>query len=377
MWFDSDDADRQIMLNMDGVEWRNKVFFVKKAAFGRTSSGLGVPMEEKVCFRTKMSCLGIRGRWPVLLRWILGPLQLLSWANPTGMSKSGGCMVKWKMGCCEGFQASVLSSDLGAVFSVVKIDMLKCLLLFEIDKGSRATLSLDGLWWSSRGIMMTPWSVDLVLNPVREAWIRCIGIPLHARCSGTFMAIGQQMGEVLMIEFGSLASGVLEDGRIHVLTDIPSLNRAFTLKVDGFDFSCEVVEDCAATTQSRQEADDHQGTSDLVLDSGIAMDFPERKHGFPAMDDLSPSDDGDRAVLCLSEDAGVRICPNFSLSRAEDGLEEDLLSDSLRLPETRHEECLVGLGLLLGSRLGEGVLVIGSRPEPDDFGSGRVLRSVC
>ncbi|GAB2280754.1 hypothetical protein Dimus_015380 [Dionaea muscipula] len=157
-------------------------------------------------------------------------------------------VVEWKMGSYAGMQASILSSFLG---------------------------------------------------------VRCIRVPLHARCSGTFMAIGQQWGVVLMIEFGSLVNGVLKDGRINILTEVISpLNRAFKLMVDGVEFSCWVVEDY------------------------VAMDDPGRKHDSPAIKDLSPSVDGDGAAIPPSAATGVMSCPDLPLFQAEDGLEEDLLSDS-------------------------------------------------
>ncbi|GAB2299284.1 hypothetical protein Dimus_033356 [Dionaea muscipula] len=70
--FDSDDAIGQVILHMDGMEWRNKVLFVKKVAFGRTPSGMhqrqmeqgkGLTREDDGCKGGSFSprCLDGRG----------------------------------------------------------------------------------------------------------------------------------------------------------------------------------------------------------------------------------------------------------------------------------------------------------------------------
>ncbi|GAB2283112.1 hypothetical protein Dimus_017642 [Dionaea muscipula] len=109
---------------------------------------------------------------------------------------------------------------------------------------------------------MTPWSDDLVLKPMCEVWIKYVRVPLHARCTSTFMAIGQHWGEVLMVEFGSLESGFLDDGRIHILLDVVNpFSFDFKLKVDGKEFDCGVVEDGSAIKQMK-DCLDLSGSSD-------------------------------------------------------------------------------------------------------------------
>ncbi|GAB2273829.1 hypothetical protein Dimus_008601 [Dionaea muscipula] len=116
--------------------------------------------------------------------------------------------------------------------------------MFNNDEDFRRVLLLDHSWWTSRGFSMTPWSDELVIKSTREVRIHCFGVPLHARCPKTFKAIGQQWGEVLLIDFGSVESGCLDDGRIKLLTDVViPLFAAFKLSVDGKFFDCWVMED--------------------------------------------------------------------------------------------------------------------------------------
>ncbi|GAB2274224.1 hypothetical protein Dimus_008991 [Dionaea muscipula] len=98
---------------------------------------------------------------------------------------------------------------------------------------------------------MTPWSKELVIRPGREVWIRCFGVPIHARCPGTFTSIGQQWNVVLLVEFSSRESGLLEEGRVLFSTEVIDrpLNCVFTLRVNGKDFACRVVEGYPLNTQ--------------------------------------------------------------------------------------------------------------------------------
>ncbi|GAB2294123.1 hypothetical protein Dimus_028342 [Dionaea muscipula] len=168
-------------------------------------------------------------------------------------------VVELEFGHCDRIHASSLASDMGVEFVVVKIGLLRCLFLFENEEDFRLALSL------------------------------CFGTPLHARCTQTFMAIGKQWGEVLRIEYGSLESGLLEEGRICIMNDVVSpLICSFTLKVDGLEFSCWVAEECAASRMSIQEHVDLHGTpgaelrvSGSSLKVGAAMDDSARKRGHP------------------------------------------------------------------------------------------------
>ncbi|GAB2270801.1 hypothetical protein Dimus_005668 [Dionaea muscipula] len=111
----------------------------------------------------------------------------------------------------------------------------------------RLDLALDKSRWSSGGVSMTPWSPDLALFPLREVWIRCLGVPLHSRCSSTFLSIGRQWGDVISIDFSSLDYGSMEDVRILLLIDVvASLNMGFILKVSG-----SFREDCRSHGSTR------------------------------------------------------------------------------------------------------------------------------
>ncbi|GAB2279499.1 hypothetical protein Dimus_014139 [Dionaea muscipula] len=81
-------------------------------------------------------------------------------------------------------------------------------------------LDLDCSWWVNKGVSMTPWSEDLVLLPSRDVWIRCLGVTIHARCHNTFLPIGSHWGDVQRVEFGSMDSGDLDDGRIFIQTKV-------------------------------------------------------------------------------------------------------------------------------------------------------------
>ncbi|GAB2301050.1 hypothetical protein Dimus_035086 [Dionaea muscipula] len=171
---------------------------------------------------------------------------------------------------------------MGVEFSVVKISLLTCLFLFDNDEDYRLSLSLDGLWWRSRGLSIKPWSEGLVLIPRRVAWLRCFGIPLYARCPETFMAIGKRCGEVLRVEYDSLESDILEDGRISIITEALSpLFCSFTLMVEGLKFTW------------------------------AAMDSPEKKHGSLDLGDLSPLDDDDKTTVSPSRHKASSQGSNF------------------------------------------------------------------
>ncbi|GAB2267160.1 hypothetical protein Dimus_002145 [Dionaea muscipula] len=203
--------------------------------------GRGVPAAEGRCFdSTVFQRSNAGGRERVHAEHGREPSSTVILGESHGLEQlNRSRVVEWRSGRCAGIQPSALASDLGVDVSVVLIGKPRCLLMFKDEEGFRRALSLDECWWSSGGLSMIPWTMSLVLKPLREVWIRCFGLPLHARSARSFMSIGQQWGEVLSIEFGSLDYGVLEEGRICILTDIvPPLNRAFTLLVDGVKFSC-------------------------------------------------------------------------------------------------------------------------------------------
>ncbi|GAB2299420.1 hypothetical protein Dimus_033489 [Dionaea muscipula] len=139
----------------------------------------------------------------------------------------------------------------------------RCSLVFEDVMDFGKVLSLNALWWASRGFSMKPWSEDAVILSKREVWIRCHGVPFHARCPSTFVSIGKQWpGDVLSVEFGSVESGVLDEGRINILTDaLTPFNFAFTLMVDGKEFACREVEDGSANAHLLQDCLASLGTS--------------------------------------------------------------------------------------------------------------------
>ncbi|GAB2266587.1 hypothetical protein Dimus_001581, partial [Dionaea muscipula] len=149
---------------------------------------------------------------------------------------------------------SFILSELGVVASLVKIDKCRCLLVFDQEEDFRRATTSDGLWWVRRGVSMTPWMEDLVIQPLRDVWIRCSGAPFHVRCPSTLMAIGKHWGDVLMVEFGTVESCSLDDGRILISTDVEApLHCGFKLMVDGKEFTCRMMEDWSTTMERMQQ----------------------------------------------------------------------------------------------------------------------------
>ncbi|GAB2285286.1 hypothetical protein Dimus_019740 [Dionaea muscipula] len=48
------------------------------------------------------------------------------------------------------------------------VERLRRSCVIEWEEGFRMALFLDGAWWASRGVTMTPWTEDLVILPMRE-----------------------------------------------------------------------------------------------------------------------------------------------------------------------------------------------------------------
>ncbi|GAB2294651.1 hypothetical protein Dimus_028847 [Dionaea muscipula] len=108
-----------------------------------------------------------------------------------------------------------------------------------------------------------------------------------------------------MIDFGSLESGVLDDGRIKILTDVTHFFFDFKLLVDGDEFDCWVVKEGSVTMMQRQGCLDPPGSSfeqpredqrihDLGLGAAMADSVQIRR--FPGLFKRSPSADGLAAV---------------------------------------------------------------------------------
>ncbi|GAB2268802.1 hypothetical protein Dimus_003747, partial [Dionaea muscipula] len=305
----------------------DKLLHVKIAAFGRESSGLhprlvernrvlpcakggsnGVPEIHRSfslgggLFSYKSALLGVQkdSTGSGITKSDESP-SLVMVGKSHGVEQLKRCyVVEWETGSCAGIQVSSLASDLGVEVSLVKVGRHRGLLPFEDDEGFGRALSLERVWWSSRGLSMTPLSEEIDLVPRREAWLRCFGVPIYARCSSTFMAIGQRWGDVVTIVFGSLESGELEDGRVNIVTDVGSpINCSFTLVVDGLEFKCWVVEESPIFRHPLMDllgplrsSGSDSGISDSQLDEGAAMVEAERLHTSPDVSELSLSVDG-------------------------------------------------------------------------------------
>ncbi|GAB2282390.1 hypothetical protein Dimus_016935 [Dionaea muscipula] len=144
--------------------------------------------------------------------------------------------------------AMVQRSHVGGVRGVSYMDALQ---RGETDRWFREE-ERQGVLFDSRVSQCFHGRLIWCLSPMREVWIKCLGVPLHARCAKT-LSIGQKWGEVLMVEFGSLENGVLDNGRIKIFTDVVThFFFDFKLLVDGDEFDCWVVEDGSVTSKQRQ-----------------------------------------------------------------------------------------------------------------------------
>ncbi|GAB2284610.1 hypothetical protein Dimus_019065 [Dionaea muscipula] len=263
--FDRDVAAGLTILNTNGQKFRDNFLHVRKAVYGRRGSIV------RNCGSLHTTVIAGGGRSlsfkATLLREKVPPVdsdRMGCSVSPiviTGESHdverlSRSCVVEWMCGTCFGIQASALLSDLGVESKV------------------------------SQGISMHPWSKELVLKPLREVWIRCVGIPLHARCPNTFLSIGRHWGEVLSVEFGSVECGDLDDGRIHLLTEmVAPLVVEFKLKVDEMFFDCWIIEEGLGVRQVMQQmtglsshgwfAKDHR---ELIRTPEVAMGDSETMH---------------------------------------------------------------------------------------------------
>ncbi|GAB2291410.1 hypothetical protein Dimus_025666 [Dionaea muscipula] len=164
---------------------------------------------------------------------------------------------------------------------------------------------------------------------MREVWITCYGVPLHARCPNTFISIGQHWGEVLRVDFDSWENGATDNGRILILSNVvAAINSGFKSKVDGFVFDCWVVEGCSmemSTQDHRPDKMDH-GIHGSVHDAWDAMDNAGEMRKPPDSYVLSSLDDGDRTSgassvqSSSSGDGGCYVDPLYVLIAVE-GLE--------------------------------------------------------
>ncbi|GAB2297780.1 hypothetical protein Dimus_031867 [Dionaea muscipula] len=246
------------------------------------------------------------------------------------------CVVEWKSGACTGIHPSSLLSDLGVDATMARLDRFKHLLMFDREEDFRKTLQLDRSWWACRGVLMTYWLEKLILKPMREVWISCFGIPLHARCLNTYMSIGRQWGEVLSVEFGSVGSGVLDDDRIKLMTDLVApLVVQFKLLVDDVEFECWIVEDGSSSFWLMQASPGHSGPGFSLDEHRVpgtspeaAMANPEVLHralGLLAADD---SDKADGLPVSSYEASAIETpcsSPGYDLVQCsmENGIEDD------------------------------------------------------
>ncbi|GAB2265973.1 hypothetical protein Dimus_001004, partial [Dionaea muscipula] len=143
---------------------------------------------------------------------------------------------------------------------------------------------------------MTPSTTDPVLKPRREAWIRCVGVPLHARSPNPFISTRKNWGDILSVKFGYLENGSLEDGRVLLLIDVVSfVFSGFMLQVNGKTFECWVLEECLALLLSRETEvfrEEHH-IHGLSTGAEVAMADAEEKHRTQASIEMSPLADGD------------------------------------------------------------------------------------
>ncbi|GAB2286033.1 hypothetical protein Dimus_020456, partial [Dionaea muscipula] len=221
----SDASAGVAVLKVDGLKLHGRFLHMNKAAFGRDALGsrLGMVAHPPAMYQVRKS-RGQTGTWRDSkgdpedhygrerrrLHFVLH--DSFTWGKEGGHREDG-----W-----------------GLRFSALKIDRTRRQVVFEHEDDFRIALSLGDSLWTSRGVRMTPWTEDMVMKQKREVWLRCSGVPLHARCPNTFLAIGQHWGDVWMVDFGSVESGSLDGGRINTLTDVAApIFCGFSLVVDG------------------------------------------------------------------------------------------------------------------------------------------------
>ncbi|GAB2272146.1 hypothetical protein Dimus_006966 [Dionaea muscipula] len=107
------------------------------------------------------------------------PSEITIFGDSAGVDRLKlSCVLEWSFG--SGIDVTSLLSEVGVEVSVVKIDRCKCLLVFDREESFTKVSSLAASWWSGRGVSLLPWTEDLVLRPMREAWVKCLGVPIHA-----------------------------------------------------------------------------------------------------------------------------------------------------------------------------------------------------
>ncbi|GAB2283111.1 hypothetical protein Dimus_017641 [Dionaea muscipula] len=228
--FDSEVAAGLAVLKTDNLKWKDRFLCVKKPVFGRghvarTSSRSVAPFSDVQQDERRgrpPSASGFIERHPPREGRVTSPKRPIRGREGDWWRREAGLGVEGKF---------------------LMLGRVKGLLTFDNVEGFNRALLLDDSWWVKRGVKMTPWSESLVIKPMREVWIKSYGVPFHARYPNTFMAIGKQRGDILLVEFNLGESGSIDDGRVQILTEtLTPFNFSFKLRVDGRDFDCWAME---------------------------------------------------------------------------------------------------------------------------------------
>ncbi|GAB2289604.1 hypothetical protein Dimus_023913 [Dionaea muscipula] len=278
--------------NADGTKWMGRFLHVKRAAFGRASSGL---------LRRKMErAETCQAQWedaPIFPHIGDASVSERRLQAPRGREEFGRR---------TGIHASSLAADLGVKLSVVLIGKLGCLLVFENVEGFRKMLRHP-----------SPCSVLGDVHGYRAT-----------------------NGEVPSIEFGSMDcdlpggwQGLHFDELVSPSTGRSRCRLTEWISLVGWWMSAR-SSDISAAGSCRSSWALRFRVWDFVsvLDARDAMAMSEGKYAFPYISKLSASSDGDGAGVPSFEVACVGSFPDLSVCGVGGGLEEDQIRVALRSP---------------------------------------------
>ncbi|GAB2279101.1 hypothetical protein Dimus_013757, partial [Dionaea muscipula] len=153
-------------------------------------------------------------------------------------------VVTWNKNRMGGALLQTISSELGSVIKVAKINNQVALITFPMTAEMTSTLAKGPECWGKWFNAMEIWSEKIHIENVREIWLRCYNIPFHDWNITTLMAIGNHWGDVQTVDLGDVNRGNLEVARVRVsTTSLAYIDQFINLRVKGKLFKCRIIEE--------------------------------------------------------------------------------------------------------------------------------------
>ncbi|GAB2273174.1 hypothetical protein Dimus_007977 [Dionaea muscipula] len=224
------------VLNVDGLKLKDKFLHVKRAVFRRKLRGSRDP-----AWFSRWRQIAIIQGYPAggekdpegveRVGYSVPPLIVIDGESHGVKRLRLRCVIEWEVGSCTGIQDSHPVADLGIWVSMVKIGRYKCLLVFDSREGVREGLGFDGSWWVNSGSFD-----DTMDRGSRDSRPRARRGSCASGCH-SMLAIRKQLGDVLMVDFGSAERGSMDDGRNNISTEVVApINSFLSLSAHSVEF---------------------------------------------------------------------------------------------------------------------------------------------